>query len=356
MEHEPILKKITLNQFYDLLLDDETSEEDVYAYTYVVKGKGGFDFTLVPDPEVVEYDSSNLGAEEGLMNIGNAWYRGRRRKKFKKQLRAGDKRPVLVSEGDSWFQFPKLIDEVIDHLATDYLIWSCGAAGDTVENMVMSKEESKKTEYMIALRAQKQHVKAFLFSGAGNDIIGENPVTKVSSLQNLLFSYRDVTNKVAESYIDQVAFSAVLGGIEKAYIKVIDTIRSEPGFESLPIIFHGYDYPFPFPWGESDRRDPSYASNNEWLGEAFEAHNYPAEPIRREILVVLIDSLYDMLHSIAGNSVETNIWIVDCRGAMPNLTDWNDEIHGTSLGFSAVSVRFRSTLDMVFLGVQVSST
>jgi len=51
-----------------------------------------------------------------------------------------------------------------------------------------------------------------------------------------------------------------------------------------------------------------------------------------------------MLNDIAGSSNASNIWVVDCRGAMPNISDWNDEIHGTSDGFVAVAERFKEVL------------
>jgi len=66
----------------------------------------------------------------------------------------------------------------------------------------------------------------------------------------------------------------------------------------------------------------------------------------RKIIIILIDALYDMLRQVAGDSTESYVWVVDCRNAMPELTDWNDEIHGTSKGFANVAQRFRRTLSI----------
>ena len=149
------------------------------------------------------------------------------------------------------------------------------------------------------------------------------------------------------AYINFSVFGERLSFLKNAYKTVISNIRAESGFESLPIFIHGYDYPFPYPWGDNDQRNPSYADKNQWLGNSFAKRRYPADPLRRDIMKILIDSLYDMLTDIAGDSNQTQVWLVNCRGAMPNLTDWNDEIHGTSDGFRKVSARFRAVISSV---------
>ena len=127
------------------------------------------------------------------------------------------------------------------------------------------------------------------------------------------------------------------------YLKVISSIRSENGFENLPILIHGYDYVYPYPWHD-DNRDPKYAKNNEWLGEPLDFREIYDKNLRRNILKFLIDQLYELMDDLAGNSNKTGVYVVDCRGAMPNLTDWNDEIHGTSEGYANVKARFSETL------------
>jgi len=58
----------------------------------------------------------------------------------------------------------------------------------------------------------------------------------------------------------------------------------------------------------------------------------------------MIDRLYEMLIDLAGDSADTGIWVVNCRGALPAVTDWADEIHGTSAGFAKVAARFDEVL------------
>lgn len=248
-----------------------------------------------------------------------------------------------MSEGDSWFQFPFLISEVIDQLENDYLIWSVGAAGDTAENMIFGPEKKGKTEYMRALRMQRYDVQGFLFSAAGNDIIGEDPYSGKSALFDLIKPFNGDVSDVY-GHINVCELGERISCLRRGYERVITNIRAEPGIAHIPIFVHGYDYAFPFPFGNNDPRNPAYAKNDEWLGEPLAQRNIHDDGLRRCIIKVLIDAVYDMLLSIAGDSEESKVWVVNCRDAMPDLTDWNDEIHGTSAGFGKVAYRFRQVI------------
>ena len=99
--------------------------------------------------------------------------------------------------------------------------------------------------------------------------------------------------------------------------------------------------PFPHPWDADDRRSPVWASKDRWLGSAFAPLGIEGG-LRREILAVLIDQLYAMLERVAAQ--DPHVHVVDCRGALPRVTDWADEIHGTTDGFAAVAGRFHAKL------------
>ncbi|MEL6414534.1 MAG: hypothetical protein AAFQ15_06295, partial [Pseudomonadota bacterium] len=239
-----------------------------------------------------------------------------------------------------------IIDDVIDHLDNDYLIYSVGAAGDTAENMIFGKRRKKKSEYFQALIRFKKDVQAFLISAAGNDIIGEDVNTGQSALHDILRPFNGNTKDVL-GHIDFTTLNDRLDFLRGAYQTVFDTIRSESGFEDLPILIHGYDYVFPYPWGDAKKKDPrkpKHAAKNEWLGEPLDARKIMDQELRRNILIHLIDQLYAMFGSLASDPQNNGIHIVDCRGALPSVDMWADEIHGTSDGFRAVAARFNDTL------------
>jgi hypothetical protein len=65
--------------------------------------------------------------------------------------------------------------------------------------------------------------------------------------------------------------------------------------------------------------------------------------LRHAVLRVLLDRLHGMLSGLAKGPAN-HVWLVDCRDALPKVSDWADEIHGTSRGFLKVAERFRATL------------
>lgn len=343
------MTRITYSEYLALVRDPDTSDERILELSIVRRGKTAFAPELLPDPDKVAMSAEEQELESA-MTIGNSLARWRRGAAFLRRRRAGDRRPVLVAEGDSWFQFPILIRETVDQLSDDYNIWCISAAGDTASNMVYGRPE-----YVAELRRFGAEVRGFLFSAAGNDIIGEDPVTERSSLFDIVKPFNGRPNDIT-GHVNVSVLGERLSYLRRTYGDVIRSARQAlpegPGGRPLPIFIHGYDYCFPYPWGPNDHRSPSYAARDEWLGSVFDARGIGAEhaQLRRDVIALLIDSLYDMLREFSGDSTQTGIWLVDCRHAMPTLTDWADEIHGTSEGFGKVASRFKDTLRAAGIG------
>lgn len=330
------MERISYAELKSRLMDPNIPDREIAPYLMAVSGVSGpFDPRVVPDPAKVQFTREGEFDVESAMRWGNAICRWRRQQRFAQRLANGETRPVLVSEGDSWFQFPFLIDDVIDQLEPDYLVWSLDAAGDTADNMV-----NRQPEYKAGLDRQKANgVQAFLFSGAGNDVIGEDldgrPV-----LGKLLKAHSP--GKDAAWHVNKAALAAVLTRLERDYRKVVATIRSDPAFKHLPIIVHGYDYSIPggFP---GDTRHPSYARQDEWLGGPLREKGITDPTLQRAIIRVLVDALYAMLKGVAGDPGRTRVYVVDVRGTLQD-GDWADEIHGTSAGFAKVGALFATAI------------
>ncbi len=337
------MTRISYDKFKQMLIDPDVPEAEIGALlTFDRDLAGPFDPRPLPDPNKVALDTPeaefDIGGAENALRWANGICRNRRRIRFQRRRDLGAKLPVLVSEGDSWFQFPFIIEDVIDQLGGDHLIWSLDAAGDTAENMV-----NRRPEYMMALqaRAAEGPVAGFLFSAAGNDVIGEDEFG-VPVLQQMLKQHSP--GKDAAFHIDKLELARILMRLETAYRKVIDTIRSEAGFARLPIVLHGYDHTFP--GGQpGDARDPLWAAKDQWLGGPMKAKGIDDPQLQRDIPKFLIDALYDMLETIAGDPAETHVHVVDVRGTLLQTTDWADEIHATNAGFARVADRFRSVLE-----------
>ncbi len=335
------MQKITYDQYLAMLRNPDISDAEIMRYSIVRKGdEGAFAPEIAPDPTKVAMTFEDVEAESAL-KIGNVLARFRRHLRFRRRIGAGEMLPVLVSEGDSWFQFPLVIDEVIDQLEPDFLIHDLSAAGDTAGNMLLGQPGAKRNEFLKALREEKGRAKAFLLSAAGNDVIGEDE-NGIPVLLHLLKEFQPGAD--AAAHVNQSRLGETLAFLKRAYSKVITEVRAEPGLERLPILVHGYDYPFPYPWGANDPRNPSYAAQDEWLGQPLAQRGIMDQDLRRNIIKLLLDALYDLMNELAGDSNATRVYVVDCRNAMPDVSDWNDEIHGTSAGFAKVAVRFREVL------------
>jgi hypothetical protein len=270
---------------------------------------------------------------ESAIRWGNAVCRWRRQQRFLRKIHGTTQR-VLVSEGDSWFQFPFLIEDVIDHLGNDFLIWSLDAAGDTSDNMV-----NREPEYREALdRWKSKNVAGFLFSAAGNDVIGED-LQGVPVLGRLLKTFDP--SKDAAAHIDHGQLATILTNLENDYRKVIATVRLGGDFTNLPIFIHGYDYAIAG-GHPGDTRRPIYAAQDEWLGAPMKQKGIVDPPLQRAIVRLLIDALYDMLYRVS--SSDQRVFVVDVRGTLQD-GDWADEIHATSSAFKRVAAHFKAVID-----------
>lgn len=339
----PAPDPVSYRELKALLMDPWVPDERIAPYLTAVAGRStAFHPVLAPDARLVD-----MGDVEGAFDAavaldwGNGIERWRRQQRFNGRVQKSTL-PVLVSEGDSWFQFPFLLADVIDQLDAHYLIWSLDAAGDTANNMVV-----RRPEYMEGLRKQKAHgVQAFLFSAAGNDVIGQT-AAGTSVLHGLVKPFQ--AGRTPAWHVDQARLAAVLKFLRDAYRTVIRTIRSDPDFAELPILVHGYDYVLPG-GHPGDPRRPLWAARDKWLGRVMAAKGIPDAQFQADVLRVLIDATYDMLTALAGNSDRTHVHVVDVRGALPRITDWADEIHPTDAGFARVADRFRTSLRAAGVG------
>jgi hypothetical protein len=337
LETMAVPSRISLGQLQEMMTDLDVPETLLRQY-FVGNPDTSRPFapSLIPDPARVEVAApSDILEGAMMMDWANGLCRLRRQKEFNRRANRGDQRLILVSEGDSWFQFPLFLEDVIDQVFEEFNIWSVDAAGDTLENMVL-----KDAEYMKALR-QHKGVQAFLFSGAGNDIVGEDASGRAIIPQIVK---RFEPGRAAEWYVDTEAFAAKMRFIEDCYRKVISNVTAE--FPDLPIICHGYDYAIPG-GTPGDTRNPLWASQDKWIGRPLrEDLGILDHRLQYDIVRLLIDRLNERLKSLCGgnnpNGAFRNVWHVDVRGTVEE--HWADELHPTDEGFRLVAARFRSVL------------
>ena len=333
--------RVSMRQLQEMMRDPDIDDAMLRQY-FVASAETSKPFApaVLPNPELVDV-AAPTDTLEGAMMMGwaNDLSRMRRQSKFKARRNAGDTRPVLVSEGDSWFQFPVMLADVIDQLQRDYNVWSVDSAGDTLLNMVQVN-----AEYMKAIRAQAGSVRAFLFSGGGNDIVGEDAQGRPVISQIVR---RFEAGRPAQWYLGSEALERKMDFIEQCYQAVIANVAHE--FPRLPIVCHGYDYAIPG-GGPDDTRRPMWAAQDKWIGRAMREDLGIVDPrLQREIVALLIDRLNQILQRLCGGGNREgtfrNAWHIDLRRKVNGR--WADELHPTDDGFAAVADSFRSVLGQV---------
>ncbi len=334
----PALGRISMARLQELMADPDTPEAELRRY-FVPNPETSRPFApaFIPDSARVEVAAPSDALEGAMMmDWANDLSRMRRQKKFNRRKVRGDRRLVLVSEGDSWFQFPIFLDDVIDQVFSAYNIWSVDAAGDTLQNMVLDD-----AEYMHALKRHQGEVRAFLFSGGGNDIVGEDDTGR-SIIAQIVKPFE--LGRPAEWYVDNEAFSAKLRFVETCYRQVITNVAAKHPI--LPIICHGYDHAIPG-GAPGDARNPFWASQDKWIGRPLrEDLGITDHQLQRDIVRLMIDRLNERLKTLCGgnnpNGAFRNAWHVDVRGIVQDR--WADELHPTDQGFRLVASRFLGVL------------
>lgn len=204
----------------------------------------------------------------------------------------------IIAEGDSWFSHP-LNTTVIDVLQQQgYDILNIAKAGDTIENMV------GRPTYLGDLA--KKTVKTFLFSGGGNDIIG--------NLEKVIELY-DVAHPApadAGWYI-RPEFDDDLNVVKSYYQLLLTQIRSASPDTTL--VVHGYAY------AQAQAHGVFIGSKFEERG--FDLLNARQNALAQAIIKTMINRFNSFLKTFANSS---NVEYVDFTGVV-GKTDWFDELH-----------------------------
>lgn len=197
-------------------------------------------------------------------------------------------------------------------------------------------------EYLDSLDADEVdgRAKGFLFSGGGNDILGEN--ADGDEVLELMVTTFDASKSPAGHLVErqvkeQFAF------IDKSYRRMIQDINAN--FDNVQMFIHGYGYVFPGNFSSDDRRNPFYAAEDKWIAGPLKRKGIEDPVFQRQIIMVLMDRLHDIQLELTRDF--PNVHHIDVREAAPTVGEWNDEIHPNDTGFAKVGQIFRDRIDAV---------
>jgi lysophospholipase L1-like esterase len=292
-----------------MLADPNVEEQQIQQYiTLDRENSSAFAPRFRANPDSVDTQNMDAG---GLLGSLNTISRQRRRRRYREKIAAGFNGIKIVSEGDSWFQFPVLLRDVVDQLFDDpnLAIFSLDAAGDLLENMIQVNE------FTPAIIQEKPDI--FLISGGGNDTVADGRLETLLHPFNNSFRAEDYLNKNFDDFVDEIM---------KLYRELFNNLSNQ--FDTLKIICHGYDYVIP--------------RNFISLGMPMSRLQISDRDLQQDIMKVIIDRLNNAQIDLV--SQFNRVYHVDCRDAV-NSNNWFDELHPNNSGFDAVAERFRSVIN-----------
>lgn len=240
--------------------------------------------------------------------------------------------PQVLAEGDSWFAHPTEWN-ILFHLLDrgGFAIRRLASVGDELAEM-LNDVGGRTPQYLKKLQSRRFRWRALLFSGGGNDLLGK-------PLKPMLRDRREVSHW-RDCLIDQV-LDAELAKLRSLFEELIEqTDQERPG---LPILVHGYDYPFPRDkgatlfWGALTVTGP-------WMYPVMKDKRHIEDrEEQRKLVSILIDRLNDEV--LAGLDADhASFHHIDLRGTLPSVRQWSDEIHPKSSGFKRMARAYRRKL------------
>jgi hypothetical protein len=259
---------------------------------------------------------------------GEPWDPVERDRRYASAKRDGLTR--LLSEGDSWFDYPPH-PNTVDWLEAEghWAIKRLEKSGDTVVNIASDTNLS-----VLSSIAKKEKTTCVLFSGGGNDLfvpIPESPDLKW--IFRLLMDFDP--SKTAAEHLNPAVWDIKKTEIRLGYVRLINALGP-----FAPIIVHGYDYLIPS--GEKVKYD-GFRVTGPWILPAMKARKIIDPAFQQQILHALIDEFNRVLLALE-QAYPTSVIYVDLRGTLDPNRDWSNEIHPTEQGFHLVEQKLAAAL------------
>lgn len=258
------------------------------------------------NPETVEIPpdtAEGRARSAAVLNGANFLARLRREARFEQMVAGGYTGPLIAAEGDSWFQYPIRLKDVIDWTFETYAVYCRSEAGDTLENMV------RRGEYLEALERTGGGV--LLLSGGGNDLVAGG---------NLARHLRPFDARLEPAQYLLPSFGGVLDGAIVCIEKIVRAAGR--AFPRCRVVCHGYDYAIP--------------DGGNWLGKPMAERGITDAALQKAIAHEMVDRLNTRMLNLANQT--PRIAFVDLRGTVGD-GGWFDELHPTDDGYRRVTAK-----------------
>lgn len=308
--------RISLEELIKILEDPNTTEEEIQPYFKLGDDSSTIDPKFEINTERVRADNRSHEENAQVLNLVNWFSKSHRRGKYNQKKDDSNIKVKIISEGDSWFQYPILLKDVIDCLMDEdeFAILSFGEAGHLIKNMVAS------AEFRDDLITEQPDL--FLISGGGNDLVENQGVKRF-----LISSQSDKP----QAYINNKAVKDFEKSIKTHYQALFDMVIDD--VPNIHIICHGYSYPVP--------------RNGVWLGKPMTEFGITDEALQKGIIDLVFDKFNDAIKKVATEHSE-NVHYLDLKNVVPE-DGWHDELHPNNESYRKVANIFKEKINTIFL-------
>lgn len=254
-----------------------------------------------------------------------------RRRRAGERVAAGPLK--IIAEGDSWFDYPYpgfgggVIDRLQAKLGVPIL--NLAKAGDEVRYMLGVQQREAITKRLIDGSPTGDRWDVMLFSGGGNDIVGEPMALWIDEYKNSL---------PANALINQPRFDAALAIVKAGYEDLIK-IRDDYSPNTY-LVFHGYDFAIP------DGRGVCFYGP--WLKPTFTHRKFPANlKVATGVVEVMLRQFAQVLTDIEAKN--NGVTFIKTQGTLRrDSASWHNELHPSADGFDKFAELFAQDLKALF--------
>ncbi len=236
--------------------------------------------------------------------------------------------PRALCFGDSWMNYPPHpvdLDKQLRRLFRRTAFINHSKAG---------RESSQVKTLLPELRdlLGSYRFTALLVSMGGNDVVGDELAEYVKPADEPQSSGSSDWGVVPASVRDHLRLSAFGAGLRflvEDFRRVI-AVRDQQSVRT-EIVVHNYDYIFPS--GKSFKLLGVKAGP--WVKPHLDAVGLSDPQRQRELGTWLIDQFTRVLEELSSQTPRMRL--VDSRGALPKVSDWDNEIHPKAAGFRRIA-------------------
>jgi hypothetical protein len=263
-----------------------------------------------------------------------------KRERFLEKIAGNYQGPIILAEGDSWFEYP-MSEDLLMRLGEKYAVLSLAKAADSFAEVDDQDELFPTLNHPPA--GKQYHI--VMLSLGGNEIMGR--------IED--FTHENEVDRADEDYL-LPSFDAMLGDVRGKYSAIIQRIIDNG---EQHVILHGYDYPDPrFP------PEPTEGPNgSQWIGPPL-MHERGIGRVTtwRAIANQMLEKFNATLAELAARpQYRGRVHHVRLLGTIgkrnknqkPDETLWVDEIHGSTKGFRQLAKKFEPVIKSVWEGMQV---